>query len=570
MAEKNLKARIVHKHDVEVNWLLATNFIPKQGEVIVYDIDNTHSYERFKIGDGEQNVNDLPFANDALRAELLEQINSVNAKIGDISVADQIDAAIAEIPDVESKMDKENPVGVGSLSMNRKSGSNEGISSTTLGWNGSASGNYALAEGAFTSASGYAAHAEGYNTNATRHAQHVEGQYNILDTEGTTKGKYIHIVGNGTAIDARSNAHTIDWDGNAWFQGTVKIGGTGQDDTAAKELATKEYVDTAISDFAPTVYWDSIKYKPFIEGDFIIEWDGDLTGMAYVGHSDNRYYRTSYSVVKACDFAEGRASLSVVDAALNTPITEQIPMNNVREEDGILVVGDYNIISVPYDNMILSINYDTVTFPSAGTYFRYIPDAFYISTLTITNTDHKILSENLPDGVASKAELIQHHKNSTWTQIYNSGSTNKNVNAFSGIDIEGYTKLRVAIKCVNVSASSGTTSGAVIFTGEDGVDYSFSTLFGNLISKTSGTAGAMAEFTIVDGFIICDNALRSTSAADMLSTTSGKGAWGLTNVGGGLISCDVPVYAMKIATTNMSTTHYYGSGSKVIVWGCKE
>ena len=64
MAEKNLKARIVHKHDVEANWLLATNFTPLKGELIVYDIDETHPYERIKIGDGVQNVNNLPFYND--------------------------------------------------------------------------------------------------------------------------------------------------------------------------------------------------------------------------------------------------------------------------------------------------------------------------------------------------------------------------------------------------------------------------------------------------------------------------------------------------------------------------
>ena len=39
MAEKNIKTRIIHKHDTEENWNKATNFIPKQGEIIVYDID---------------------------------------------------------------------------------------------------------------------------------------------------------------------------------------------------------------------------------------------------------------------------------------------------------------------------------------------------------------------------------------------------------------------------------------------------------------------------------------------------------------------------------------------------
>ena len=62
MAEKNFNARIVHKHDTEENWNKATNFIPKQGELIVYDNDSIYDYERFKIGDGITNVNDLPFA----------------------------------------------------------------------------------------------------------------------------------------------------------------------------------------------------------------------------------------------------------------------------------------------------------------------------------------------------------------------------------------------------------------------------------------------------------------------------------------------------------------------------
>ncbi len=65
MSEKTLNnIRIVHKHDTEANWLKAMNFIPKQGELIIYDIDDTYNYERMKIGDGITNVNDLPFTND--------------------------------------------------------------------------------------------------------------------------------------------------------------------------------------------------------------------------------------------------------------------------------------------------------------------------------------------------------------------------------------------------------------------------------------------------------------------------------------------------------------------------
>lgn len=59
--EKEMKARIVHKHDIEANWNKAVNFIPMQGEIIVYDIDENYNYERIKIGDGQTVVANLPF-----------------------------------------------------------------------------------------------------------------------------------------------------------------------------------------------------------------------------------------------------------------------------------------------------------------------------------------------------------------------------------------------------------------------------------------------------------------------------------------------------------------------------
>ena len=57
----SIKTRIIHKHDTEANWEKAENFIPLQGEIIIYDKDDTHPYERIKIGDGSTKVNALPF-----------------------------------------------------------------------------------------------------------------------------------------------------------------------------------------------------------------------------------------------------------------------------------------------------------------------------------------------------------------------------------------------------------------------------------------------------------------------------------------------------------------------------
>lgn len=103
MAEKTLKTRIIHKHDIESNWLKATNFVPKQGELIVYDKDANYNYERVKVGDGATNVNDLPFA-DANTA-LINANNYTDTKfstlVGDTSVSSQINTAIAGKADLK-------------------------------------------------------------------------------------------------------------------------------------------------------------------------------------------------------------------------------------------------------------------------------------------------------------------------------------------------------------------------------------------------------------------------------------------------------------------------------------
>ena len=108
-----------------------------------------------------------------------------------------------------------------------------GIRAHAEGYITTASGKDSHAEGYITTASGKDSHAEGYATIAASDYQHVQGKYNIEDGNN----EYAHIVGNGTG-DARSNAHTIDWEGNAWFAGKIYVGGTGLDDETAVEVAT--------------------------------------------------------------------------------------------------------------------------------------------------------------------------------------------------------------------------------------------------------------------------------------------------------------------------------------------
>ena len=178
---------------------------------------------------------------------------------------------------LNGKMSSENPEGTGSFSMNRKAGSTigewshaEGMDTIASGKGSHAEGVYVYsaedgsveaystaqgigshAEGAGSKALGDASHAEGVGTIAASMYQHVQGMLNIEDADDT----YAHIVGNGNTStgsigDAvRSNAHTLDWDGNAWFQGDVYVGstsGTNKDDGSVK-LATMNDVNPIVT-----------------------------------------------------------------------------------------------------------------------------------------------------------------------------------------------------------------------------------------------------------------------------------------------------------------------------------
>ena len=98
-----------------------------------------------------------------------------------------------------------------------------------------ASGQYSHAEGDHTVASSYCAHAEGVSTQASHQGTHSQnvgtiaskwaqtamGKYNVEDPNQVVdpvtyydRGKYALIIGNGTSGSARSNALTVDWDGN--------------------------------------------------------------------------------------------------------------------------------------------------------------------------------------------------------------------------------------------------------------------------------------------------------------------------------------------------------------------
>lgn len=101
-----------------------------------------------------------------------------------------------------------------------------GLNSHSEGGGTTASGDQSHAEGANTTASGLASHAEGGGTIANHASQHVSGEYNIADpslADATKRGTYAEIIGNGTADNNRSNARTLDWNGNEELAGDLTV-----------------------------------------------------------------------------------------------------------------------------------------------------------------------------------------------------------------------------------------------------------------------------------------------------------------------------------------------------------
>lgn len=118
-----------------------------------------------------------------------------------------------------------------------------GTNSHAEGGGTRASGESSHAEGSFAKAIGDYSHAEGYNTIASSAYQHTEGKFNVEEAND----KFAHIIGNGTADNARSNAFAIDWDGKIYTHNSA----TGFD-INSNYLEMQNGIRLYVSDTEPT------------------------------------------------------------------------------------------------------------------------------------------------------------------------------------------------------------------------------------------------------------------------------------------------------------------------------
>lgn len=99
--------------------------------------------------------------------------------------------------------------------------------------NGAGKGAMSVSLGFATEASGTYSHAQNHGTVASSQAQTALGRFNVADDVSAV------IIGNGTGDSARSNALTVDWDGNVEAAGGLTLyGGTAFHDMLTIETHT--------------------------------------------------------------------------------------------------------------------------------------------------------------------------------------------------------------------------------------------------------------------------------------------------------------------------------------------
>lgn len=142
---------------------------------------------------------------------------------------------------------------------------------------------------------------EGVGTIAYSPEQHVQGRYNVVDTNG----EYAHIVGNGTGVDSRSNAHTVDWAGNAWYAGQVSASGINLPlviDFSDLELSDWVNIGNFIPNSSP---YPNFVNDPLQPGRYYKVSINSNTSYHRLKNSDDFYYLGNLSLLDSTAFDSG-------------------------------------------------------------------------------------------------------------------------------------------------------------------------------------------------------------------------------------------------------------------------
>lgn len=446
---------------------------------------------------------------------------------------------LTEHQDISGKMDKSNPTGTGSFSLNRKDGTAVGDKSFAAGYYLEASGTYSHAEGAYTLASDEASHAEGFSAKATgmyshaegsnteasgirshaegefstasgrvSHAegsstiassdfQHVQGKCNIEDPSGI----YADIIGNGNpSKGTKSNAATVDWSGNAWFAGDVYTGSTSgtNKDTGSKKLATEEYVSTQISAI-PTP---------------------DVSGQISTHNSDSSAHsdiRTSISNLS--DLVGETAVSAQINAATNT-INDNFS-THTGNADIHVTAADKETWNSKLDNsdfLVITEDMVTVTKDNTKGVAPYSTSYGY-TTITINVYDESILNEGMiifP--IVNSSMVVESANRNVRIQFGTDGSLLPVLSTTSAIS--GYTYFTKAQHRLFYYSTKYVSTGAFHMLSDSNSTYTPQTL-GSGYGTCSTAASTAAKVVTLSGYSLVANgivAVKFTNAVPASAT----------------------------------------------------
>lgn len=316
-----------------------------------------------------------------------------------------------------------------------------GNNSLAEGYNADAAGGGSHAEGSNTVASGEFSHVEGLYTKASSNYQHVQGKYNIEDASN----RYAHIVGNGTT-NIESNAHTIDWNGNAWFAGDIFVGGTDQD-TGVKLLKSGDVYTTGTINGSDSSLAFTIKgLKP---GMYIGVNDSNNPCITYI-----KWDETSTSVINC-----GWCFINIVNASENMEDGEvigytfdptqyyQVLTRNSNASTGMSSVHRVNVLSENDINTFYEVNRfrklpetegnNVALTPTKDTQFitkKYVDDSINaIPEVDLTDVNTSITA--LTNRVTTNETGITTINDNLNTSYYRKSEVNSLIDAISGLNM---------------------------------------------------------------------------------------------------------------------------------------
>ena len=195
-----------------------------------------------------------------------------------------------------------------------------------------ASGEASHSEGVWSTASGEYSHAEGIGTVASRECSHTQGSYNIIDR----KKEYLHIVGNGTAGEERSNAHTLDWEGNAWYSGLI---------SCLKEQEIEKFMLNTNT----ACFLSCYLYAPFYCPIYLGKLKGKIDLLSFDENNETILKLTNSSLpINECfDMDKIQVNISLTDNMIDNYIEDIMVLNMIPKSNGKI-----KFLNLPTENIL--------------------------------------------------------------------------------------------------------------------------------------------------------------------------------------------------------------------------